>query len=438
MHVILAWQGQWRFTFASASLARCGSYLGEKVVKRRGFTLVELLVVIAIIGVLVALLLPAIQAAREAARKASCVNNMKQFGIALQNYHDNLKTFPPGAVNRFDPNATQSAYHVYSSTHSMLMPYFEEESLHGLYKQNVSWFYQFSEVMEKVIPVFTCPSNAGDNPFHDQNVNVVILMAIADPDPATRTPLYTSPEQLLGNTTYAFCKGITDSWCHAGRTRAYGPPGPPFTNPIFKMEAERGMFDLNWAVPIRRITDGTSKTIAMGEGAGGVAWPIAKFVNQQGGDPNDDDRWSEMGTDSAGLLRNGQTAWMFGLVSFSPLDGLKIVGGATSCSTLEPINKRPVSAAFASISELGECIKSLPAAPGSKANGSCKLRANGTVQAKTCGHHIANGFRSDHPGGCNFLFADGSVHFLEEGIDMKLYQELSTMMGGEVVEVPED
>ena len=95
---------------------------------RRAFTLIELLVVIAIIAVLIALLLPAVQAAREAARRAQCVNNLKQIGLAIHNYHQALNTLPPGDLTNVwaDFGATV-----------MLLPYMEQQPLYN--SINFNW-----------------------------------------------------------------------------------------------------------------------------------------------------------------------------------------------------------------------------------------------------------------------------------------------------------
>src|SRR6202007_2897605 len=113
--------------------------------KRRGFTLIELLVVIAIIATLIALLLPAVQAAREAARRSQCRNNLKQFGIAMHNYHDTARMFPMGAsvygqawTNLGAPVGTPGA--VYSQTMAnafiLLTPYDEQTAFAHAYQWN--------------------------------------------------------------------------------------------------------------------------------------------------------------------------------------------------------------------------------------------------------------------------------------------------------------
>jgi prepilin-type N-terminal cleavage/methylation domain-containing protein len=89
-----------------------------------GFTLVELLVVIAIIGILVGLLLPAVQAAREAARRMQCSNNLKQYGLALHNYHDTFKSFPIGGIGGW------SADHYYKlSWQARVIPFMEQTTI---------------------------------------------------------------------------------------------------------------------------------------------------------------------------------------------------------------------------------------------------------------------------------------------------------------------
>lgn len=143
--------------------------------KKRGFTLVELLVVIAIIGILVALLLPAIQAAREAARRAQCVNNMKQIGVAMQNYHDTYKQLPSGSISC-----------CWGTWQMFILPFIEEQQLRDLYvflpkTATPAEYYDYAyysllpshtppirnlEVVQKRIATLTCPS---DEPQVDGN-----------------------------------------------------------------------------------------------------------------------------------------------------------------------------------------------------------------------------------------------------------------------------
>ncbi len=99
--------------------------------RRRGFTLIELLVVIAIIAVLIALLLPAVQAAREAARRASCINNLKQMGLALSNYHDAIGSYPSGyiASSKYLDGASDTAPGWSWAT--MILPQLEQPALYS-------------------------------------------------------------------------------------------------------------------------------------------------------------------------------------------------------------------------------------------------------------------------------------------------------------------
>lgn len=128
--------------------------------KKTAFTLVELLVVIAIIGVLVALLLPAVQAAREAARRVSCVNNLTQLILAVQNYEMAYRAYPPGTLEEKGPIVNEpKGYH--HNWLSRLLPYLEEKNTYNHIDFAAGVYDEKNATVRKVhISTIECPSVA--------------------------------------------------------------------------------------------------------------------------------------------------------------------------------------------------------------------------------------------------------------------------------------
>jgi len=221
-----------------------------------GFTLVELLVVIAIIGILVALLLPAIQAAREAARRSQCMNNLKQIGIALQNYHSAHKTFPMGAA--LQEGAMWSGF---------LLPYLEEAALTDIvtidfvdskpyshvqasYGTITDPLYKNVIACETVIPVFRCPSVPVPEHMPDRGhrSNRYVQARVPATYIACASGVASSQAkyQLFLN-EYHFYMEQLDGVMYGVRVK---DPNPKFGKGL---------------VTMAKITDGTSKTVAVGE-----------------------------------------------------------------------------------------------------------------------------------------------------------------------------
>ncbi|MBP3558021.1 MAG: DUF1559 domain-containing protein [Thermoguttaceae bacterium] len=139
--------------------------------KLRGFTLVELLVVIAIIGILIGLLLPAVQAAREAARRMQCTNQLKQFALAVQNYHDANNKLPgsrctAGTYGRMSEGVNNSGGNCGYGIHYALMPYIEQSAAYDAIVATgtsggtpTPWTDQDGSVIDVKIDAFLCPSD---------------------------------------------------------------------------------------------------------------------------------------------------------------------------------------------------------------------------------------------------------------------------------------
>lgn len=316
---------------------------------RRGFTLIELLVVIAIIGVLIGLLLPAVQAAREAARRLHCVNNLKQMGLALHNYHDALGAFPMSYAARgpLVDGATDTAPGWAWST--MILPQLEQSQLF-----NAVNFVLAVEapdnttVIGVALKTYVCPSDITTGPFGVTNASGTVL--------ATMSP-----------SSYAACIGndLTDSSTGLN-TDGLG----------------NGVMFRNSAIRIANISDGTSQTIMVGERA-----------------------WANVNAVWAGVVTNGVVRR----------------GAQNRCPST------------------GALFYPAPAL----------VHAHGhLLNTDTDEDGGLDDFSSLHPGGANFVFADGSVRFLKSVVrdtgatpsgntvyspSSLVLQALTTRSGGEVV-----
>ena len=208
--------------------------------RSRGFTLIELLVVIAIIAILIALLLPAVQAAREVARRSQCINNLKQIGLGLNNYHGSLGAFPPGylAASPFVDAETDTSPGW--SWAAMLLPYIEQAPLYS-------------------------------------SINVVLPVAAMANSTATRSNVraYLCPSDQPPSPTFAVTDGLGDTVALVAPASYGGSTGSDAADVALGLNNDgtgNGLFARNSSVTMAAIIDGTSQTVLVEE----RAWAISE------------------------------------------------------------------------------------------------------------------------------------------------------------------
>jgi prepilin-type N-terminal cleavage/methylation domain-containing protein/prepilin-type processing-associated H-X9-DG protein len=360
----------------------------------RGFTLIELLVVIAIIAVLIALLLPAVQSAREAARRAQCVNNLKQIGIALHNYHSTHDTFPLGeSKNVATAGAGINAWDGWSAQGLMLGNLEQQQLYNAINFFFVPRAYTYgatnTTVSTAVISTFVCPS-----------------------DPQMLQPIVDSTAGEVGEVSknsYEASLGITDATDASG---TFFGPGRDTT----------GLFAFYICHGIKDCTDGTSSTVAFSEGIAGspvgaknqsVAYRGNNIMNVTG-------LTSYSGTAPNRAADNGYV---------NPAAILQDL--ATCSANFKPNNFAATRGLRWDYGSGGETMYNHFQTPNDS-----QYRGNGCRNA-TGQAWLDQGFSipatSWHPGGVNALFADGSVRFIKDSINRMTWWALGTRNAGEVI-----
>ncbi|WP_437194527.1 DUF1559 domain-containing protein [Planctomicrobium sp. SH527] len=214
-----------------------------------GFTLIELLVVIAIIAILIALLLPAVQQAREAARRSQCRNNLKQIGLALHNYHDAAKVFPPGWIV---PQywTCNGATKVISNDHR----YVAHSPSWGLY---ITPYIDLAPIYTSL--TFGQAQSCWDGGGFVNFTGSGLLRAPSATSPLSKSyPVYSCPSDTQPFDTPAIRNyGRSSYVCNRGNENIYGQAS--------KMDPSPGVFYTNSRTGSRDITDGMSNTFAIGE-----------------------------------------------------------------------------------------------------------------------------------------------------------------------------